>query len=175
MAALLGVTFGRPVVAFESPGDRLAAQRLHLPSPVCHLIIVCPARNAAHFSLRGQPSTQHVTHVYHTADPGQCSCLLSKLLSSQLIFPNVIVPMGACTGRLSTCWIAGFALETHCHLGKSIVYDTVSNLSWSVDVRTHPIKVVIDQILSLDWEVPQAKFEDDCVVCCLVPTRILAN
>ena len=31
---MLGVTFGVPAVAFESPGERLAAKRLHLPSPV---------------------------------------------------------------------------------------------------------------------------------------------
>jgi len=123
LASLIGVTFGVPVVAFESPGERMAAERLHLPSP---------------------PSTHHVTHVYHTADP---------------------VPMGACTGTYSACYIGGFALETHCHLGRSIVYDTVTKLKWAVDVRTHPIKVVIDQVLSLDWEVPPADIEEDCVEC----------
>lgn len=35
LASLLGATFGVPVVTFETPGDKLAAQRLHLPSPVC--------------------------------------------------------------------------------------------------------------------------------------------
>lgn len=34
LASLLGITFGVPVVTFESPGERMAAQRLHLPSPV---------------------------------------------------------------------------------------------------------------------------------------------
>jgi putative lipase involved disintegration of autophagic bodies len=34
LASLLGVTFGAPVVTFESPGEKMAAQRLHLPSPV---------------------------------------------------------------------------------------------------------------------------------------------
>ena len=34
LASLVGVTFGTPVVAFEAPGERRAAQRLHLPSPV---------------------------------------------------------------------------------------------------------------------------------------------
>jgi hypothetical protein len=34
LASLLGVTFGAPVVAFETSGDKLAAERLHLPSPV---------------------------------------------------------------------------------------------------------------------------------------------
>lgn len=59
-----------------------------------------------------------------------------------------------------------------CHLGNSIVYDTVSNLSWSVDVRTHGIVNVIDKILSVPWapsqeigrEVPEAKYDEDCVV-----------
>jgi lipase ATG15 len=34
LAALLGITFGAPVVTFEPPAERMAAQRLHLPSPV---------------------------------------------------------------------------------------------------------------------------------------------
>jgi putative lipase involved disintegration of autophagic bodies len=59
-----------------------------------------------------------------------------------------------------------------CHLGKTIFYDTVSNLSWSVDIRTHAIIPVIDKILSEPWapslevgrEVPESKFDDDCVV-----------
>lgn len=34
LASLLGSTFGAPVVAFEAPGERMAASRLHLPMPV---------------------------------------------------------------------------------------------------------------------------------------------
>lgn len=37
LASLLGVTFGSPTVAIESPGEKMAAARLHLPSPVRHL------------------------------------------------------------------------------------------------------------------------------------------
>ncbi|KAF9778936.1 alpha/beta-hydrolase [Thelephora terrestris] len=131
LASLLGVTFGVPVVTFESPGERMASGRLHLPSP---------------------PSTHHVTHVYHTADP---------------------VPMGTCNGVLSSCYVAGFALESRCHLGKTVVYDTVSNLSWGVDLRTHPIANMIDTVLADPWppaeelgrEVPEAVSQDDCVEC----------
>jgi len=119
------------VVTFESPGEKLAASRLHLPSP---------------------PSTHHIHHVYHSADP---------------------IAMGTCNGILSSCALAGYAMETRCHLGKSIFYDTVSNLSWSVDIRTHGIVPVIDKILSEPWapsmevgrEVPESKFDDDCVEC----------
>ncbi|TDL17406.1 alpha/beta-hydrolase [Rickenella mellea] len=131
LGSLLGVTFGVPVVSFESPGDRMAAARLHLPTP---------------------PSTQHITHVYHTADP---------------------IAMGTCNGVLSSCALGGYAMESRCHLGTSIIYDTVSNLSWSVDVRTHGIVAVIDKVLSDPWdpalevgrEVPEAVADgDDCVV-----------
>ncbi|KAF8071762.1 alpha/beta-hydrolase [Lyophyllum atratum] len=131
LASLLGVTFGVPAVAFEAPGERMASRRLHLPSP---------------------PSTHHVTHIYHSADP---------------------IAMGTCNGVLSSCAIAGYAMEARCHLGKTIFYDTVSNLSWSVDIRTHGIINVIEKLLSEPWkpsveigrEVPEPKPEDDCVEC----------
>lgn len=81
--------------------------------------------------------------------------------------------MGTCNGILSSCYVAGYAMESRCHLGKTIVYDTVSNLSWSVDLRTHPIANMIDIVLADPWppaeelgrEVPEAvPQEDDCVV-----------
>ena len=61
-----------------------------------------------------------------------------------------------------------------CHLGKVIRYDTVSKLGWSASIRTHPVKVVIEKLLSEDWEpgedgaeghqVPEMVEEEDCVV-----------
>jgi lipase ATG15 len=79
--------------------------------------------------------------------------------------------MGTCTGKLSTCGIAGYAMESQCHLGNVIEYDTVTNLSWSVRLTTHPIATVIN-ILSKPWaaaeaqglEVPLIKRQDDCLV-----------
>lgn len=41
LAGLLGVTFGVPAVAFESPGERMASRRLHLPSPVGYNVCCC--------------------------------------------------------------------------------------------------------------------------------------
>lgn len=35
VSSLIGLTFGAPVVTFEAPAEKLAATRLHLPSPVC--------------------------------------------------------------------------------------------------------------------------------------------
>lgn len=134
LASLLGSTFGLPAVAFESPGERLAAERLHLPLPL-------PSNGS-------QISPVPVTHVYHNADP---------------------IPQGTCTGFVSPCTQGGFALETRCHLGKSIVYDTVNKLGWKVDVRKHVIKGIITQVLDVEdeWEegrqVPLAR-EEDCIV-----------
>ncbi|KAF5339269.1 hypothetical protein D9758_013327 [Tetrapyrgos nigripes] len=131
LAALVGVTFGTPVVTFESPGERMAARRLHLPTP---------------------PSDEHITHVYHTADP---------------------IAMGTCNGVLSSCALGGYAMESRCHQGKSIIYDTVSNYSWAVDIRTHGIVSVIEKLLSDPWppseeigrQVPEPIREEDCVEC----------
>ena len=57
-------------------------------------------------------------------------------------------------------------------MGKTILYDTVSVLAWSVDVRKHGIVNVIEKVLAEPWppsieedrEVPEAKAEEDCVV-----------
>lgn len=98
----------------------------------------------------GNWSLAPVTHVYHTADP---------------------IPQGKCTGRASPCAQAGYALETKCHLGTTIVYDTVGRLKWSLDIRTHPIKELINRVLEKEiwWEfgrhVPLARPEEDCEDC----------
>ncbi len=63
-------------------------------------------------------------------------------------------------------------ITSRCHLGESIVYDTVSNLSWAVDIRTHGIVTVIEKVLTDPWppsvdrgrQVPEAAPEEDCVV-----------
>jgi putative lipase involved disintegration of autophagic bodies len=61
-------------------------------------------------------------------------------------------------------------LVLRCHLGKSVVFDTIGKMGWSADIRTHPIKTVIERILSQDWDaannlaVPVAKQEADCQV-----------
>jgi putative lipase involved disintegration of autophagic bodies len=105
--------------------------------------------------------------------------------------------MGTCNGVLSSCALAGYALESRfvllliiplcqlsfetkpcrCHLGTSIIYDTVSNLSWSVNVRTHGILHVIEKVLNMSWapseeigrEVPEPVVEDDCMVRSVLP------
>jgi len=43
-------------------------------------------------------------------------------------------------------------MEARCHLGEVIRYDTVGELGWSVSLRTHPIEVVMHQVLGIDWQ-----------------------
>lgn len=150
LASLLGATFGAPVVAFESPGEKMASKRLHLPQLVRSIAVSMPEHRA---DITAKPSTQHITHVYNTADS---------------------IAMGACTGVLSLCYEGGYAMETRCHLGQSIVYDTVTNLGWSVGIKGHFIVPLIEEVLGKEWgpavkegrEVPEARTEDDCVVSC---------
>lgn len=86
------------------------------------------------------PELSGVTHVYHTADP---------------------IPMGACTGAYSGCYAAGFALESKCHTGETILYDTVTVKGWSVDVRTHRISEVINRVLADPWPVGDGDGDGD--------------
>ena len=44
LASLLGTTFGMPTVAFEAPGEALAASRLHLPTPVSRIFLLQKTR-----------------------------------------------------------------------------------------------------------------------------------
>lgn len=72
-----------------------------------------------------------------------------------------------------------FFVLSSCHFGNIIEYDTVTNLSWSVDVRTHAIAQMVDKVLSEPWaaanelglEVPPLKRQDDCVVSLRVPSH----
>ncbi|PPQ63271.1 hypothetical protein CVT24_006796 [Panaeolus cyanescens] len=163
LASLLGATYGLPAVAFESPGEKLAATRLHLPLPP-PISFPAPTPSAPTSLLAkpfkllfprlkfpfppGKPKDPSIpepsqpapsplpsghpiatTHVYHTADP---------------------IPQGSCTGFGSPCAQAGYALETRCHLGQSIIFDTVNKMGWPVDVSTHVIKQVITRVLEGD-------------------------
>lgn len=62
------------------------------------------------------------------------------------------IAMGECNGVGSSCWTAGFALESKCHLGQTILYDTVEKLGWTSNVRSHQLRVVIDGLLTKDWD-----------------------
>lgn len=127
---MLSRTYGVPSVSFEAPGDLLPTRRLHLPLPPAQSRNGSSPHNGTRHDDRSLDD-ELTTHVFHNADP---------------------IPMGVCsTSSISMCGIAGFALESKCHVGKKIVYDTVGRLGWSVDVRTHSIRVIVDRLLKEDW------------------------
>jgi putative lipase involved disintegration of autophagic bodies len=65
LASLLGITFGVPVVTFEPPGERMAAQRLHLPTPVRHSLEFVYA-HSHYFSCSPQRTILHTCGTRQT-------------------------------------------------------------------------------------------------------------
>ena len=57
----------------------------------------------------------------------------------------------------------GQALESKCHTGQTILYDTVTVKGWSVDIRTHRIGEIINKVLADPWPVDkdQGKGRDE--------------
>ncbi|KAG9321343.1 hypothetical protein KVV02_001121 [Mortierella alpina] len=47
--------------------------------------------------------------------------------------------MGTCNGPTSSCYSAGYALETKCHLGRTCIYDTMTELGWRQNIQAHTI------------------------------------
>ena len=69
LGSLLGATFGVPVVTFESPGDRLASQRLHLPSPV----LPFPSQRALTHELTDTSTAFYPPHYPRVPHRGSCT------------------------------------------------------------------------------------------------------
>lgn len=143
VASMVGITFGIPTVTFEVPGDRLASTRLHLPhAPGARLPI---------------------WHFGHTADPifvGVCTVSFYLPINITCIYIFY-------QGPSSSCWYGGYAMETRCHTGKVCVWDTVNDKGWRVDIRSHRVGDVIENILLKPEEFPMpiCEEETDCEDC----------
>jgi lipase ATG15 len=46
------------------------------------------------------------------------------------------------------------AMESRCHTGETILYDTVGKKNWAVDLRAHRIGEIINRVLDEDWDDP---------------------
>ena len=44
-------------------------------------------------------------------------------------------------------------MESQCHTGQTILYDTVTVKGWAVDIRTHRIGEIINKVLADPWPV----------------------
>lgn len=87
---------------------------------------------------------EHIWHFGNTGDP---------------IF------MGVCNGASSTCSLGGYAMESMCHSGKTCVYDTVTDLGWSVSIYNHRIHTVIDNIILHYNETAKCTLPSPCQDC----------
>ncbi|KAL6927253.1 hypothetical protein ACO0SA_003550 [Hanseniaspora valbyensis] len=102
-----------------------------------------------HLPLPNDSNFDYIWHVGNNADP---------------------IYMGTCNGASSSCNLAGYAMESKCHTGWEITYDTIKELKWGVDIRKHRIKTVIDKVIDV-LDVPEAKFtgngkgNDACIEC----------
>ncbi|EST09891.1 Lipase, class 3 [Kalmanozyma brasiliensis GHG001] len=85
-----------------------------------------PARHPDESPVAALP----IVHVYNNADP---------------------IATGQCNGAGSICSNFGYAMESKCHSGKSIVYDTVGKLGWSMTANAHRIGMLVDDVLTEDW------------------------
>lgn len=58
-------------------------------------------------------------------------------------------------------------MESRCHTGKVCVWDTVNNNGWRVDIRSHRVRDVIENILKNpeDFPLPNCMHEEDCEDC----------
>lgn len=135
VSALLGLTFGLPVVTFEAPGDDLAARRLGLPVPASPKSGPDPPNRGKYTGAR---------HFGHTADP---------------------VFMGTCNGPTATCTLGGYAMESQCHTGLQCVYDTVGDLGWRAGIGYHKIHGVIDDVIRKYKDVPKCVPDTECIDC----------
>lgn len=59
--------------------------------------------------------------------------------------------VGECVGSISACATAGFAMESKCHGGQVVLYDTERLLDWSSNVLTHRIATLVDDVFGMDW------------------------
>jgi lipase ATG15 len=83
-------------------------------------------------------------HFGHTADP---------------------VFMGTCNTATSACSIAGYAMQSVCHTGKTCVYDTVADYGWRVGVGNHRIRVVLKDVLSTYDQPARCEAYVNCTDC----------
>ncbi|CAO1616715.1 unnamed protein product [Sympodiomycopsis kandeliae] len=133
LASLIGYTFGVPGITYEAPAERMAAKRLHLPMPPGSQRNRDGKQMSKQVDMQTskyEPPELPITHVFHTADP---------------------IPMGTCTGQTSLCGQAGYAMESTCHAGQVVIYNTTGHLGWSSNIGTHRIANLVDDLLTEDW------------------------
>lgn len=120
LGSIGAISTGWSAVAFQSPGDRLFADRLGFDT----------SEDAV--------GNYDVMHFGSTSDP---------------FFT------GKCKGVASTCYVAGYAIETGCHIGQACVYDGGPR-----NPTTHFLRVAIEKFY-MPEPLPDCAPQLGCVDC----------
>lgn len=69
---------------------------------------------------------------------------------------------GTCNGPLSSCYLAGYAMESQCHTGNICIMD----IQPKQDILHHRMSYIVDSVLSKEDFLPICYREDlDCEDC----------
>jgi lipase ATG15 len=49
---------------------------------------------------------------------------------------------------MSSCWNAGYAMESQCHTGLECSYDTIDDLGWRANIAKHRMWTMIRDVLT---------------------------
>ena len=138
VATLVGLEYGVPTITYEAPGERLAALRLGLVPPPPP-----PSENSTTPRFSYLNNIDHVTHVYNNIDP---------------------LAHGTCTGSLSICAQAGYAMESKCHTGRVLEFN-LTKWGWSPSLFAHRMETVLKLLADGEIELPELVRQDGCEVC----------
>lgn len=130
LSTLMGITYNKTSVSFQSPGEKHYVNQLDL--------------------YYDQSILSNIYHIGHNADT---------------------IYTGKCNGILSWCYLAGYIIETKCHVGHVCDYDAINVLGIKESITTHPVKYVIENIIK-EWkngsetpQLPDCKMNIDCTEC----------
>lgn len=77
-----------------------------------------------------------------------------------------IIFTGNCQGALSWCYLAGYVIQTKCHIGNVCEYDAIGKLGVKESILTHRLLFVIDSVIT-KWNdtLPDCEIKTDCLDC----------
>jgi putative lipase involved disintegration of autophagic bodies len=169
VASLMAVATRSAAYTFQAPGEALFASRVGMMIPGIDQVVEYGPRHGgpggqsvlmgkeapdAEFGAQNWPWTPKALPIYHFGHP------------SDPIF------MGGCRGRWSLCYVAGYGMDTKCHIGYKCMYPHPVNKGTpkkgDYDIKTHVMVEVIKNVL-VPHDVPDCQVvkygPDGCQDC----------
>ena len=113
------------------------------------------------------PQALAAERLFLPVPPGYSSVSQARKDAGIYNFGHTADPVyeGTCHGGTSLCALAGYALESHCHVGQRCVYDTVKDRKWRQSLSTHGIRAAIRDVYRDYDDVPDCVPDDECIDC----------